>query len=122
MSKKPEENVRSGGKYFIHYGVSPDRMVGTLTLNEKSKDITGLEEGTDLVKSYKSLRQCVDNELISLNSQNRKDKNLLHFKPGITYYFKISACNKNYNEDTGLDQKSILSSGVSFTFKNQTNN
>jgi len=117
-----EENIRNGGKYFIHYGVSPDRMVGTLTLNEKSKEITGLEDSADLVKSYKSLRQCVDNELISLNSKNRKDKNLLHFKHGITYYFKISACNKNYNEDTGLDQKSTLSSGVSFTFKNQTSN
>jgi hypothetical protein len=116
-----EDNVRDGGKYFIHYGVSPDRMVGTIRINEKSMPITGLEEGKDLTRSYKSLKQCVDNDLITLNALNRKDKNLLLFKPGLTYYFKISACNKNYNETTGLDQKSILSNSVLFTFKNQTN-
>ena len=116
-----EDNVRDGGKYFIHYGVSPDRMVGTIRINEKSMPITGLEEGKDLTSSYKSLKQCVDNDLITLNALNRKDKNLLLFKPGLTYYFKISACNKNYNETTGLDQKSILSNSVLFTFKNQTN-
>lgn len=117
-----EDNVREGGKYFIHYGVSPDRMVGTIRINEKSMPITGLEEGKDLTRSYKSLKQCVDNDLITLNALNRKDKNLLFFKPGLTYYFKISACNKNYNETTGLDQKSVLSNSVLFTFKNQTNN
>jgi hypothetical protein len=116
-----EDNVRDGGKYFIHYGVSPDRMVGTIRINEKSMPITGLEEGKDLTRSYKSLKQCVDNDLITLNALNRKDKNLLLFKPGLTYYFKISACNKNYNETNGLDQKSILSNSVLFTFKNQTN-
>jgi hypothetical protein len=96
-------------------------MVGTIRINEKSMPITGLEEGKDLTRSYKSLKQCVDNDLITLNALNRKDKNLLLFKPGLTYYFKISACNKNYNETNGLDQKSILSNSVLFTFKNQTN-
>lgn len=116
-----EANVREGGKYLIHYGVSPERMVGILTVNEKSKSITGLEEGDDLTTKYKSLKQCVDNDLISLNALNRKDKNLLVFKTGITYYFKISACNSSYNEQNGLDQKSIPSSPISFTFKNQLN-
>jgi hypothetical protein len=122
-----ENNVRHGGKYFVHYGVRPDRMVGTLIVqgeDEKTKElkeITGLEEGMDLTKNYKSLKQCVDNNLISLNALYRKDKNLLLFKPGITYYFRISACNSNYNDTTGLDQKSILSNSVSFSFKNQTN-
>ncbi|MBL0265951.1 MAG: hypothetical protein IPQ05_19335 [Leptospiraceae bacterium] len=83
--------------------------------------ITGLEEGQELTKSYKSLKQCVDNDLITLNALNRKDKNLLHFKPGLTYYFKLTACNKNYNEKTGLDQKSVPSNTVLFTFKNDTN-
>ncbi len=129
-----EDNVRDGGKYLIHYGVSPDRMVGTLALREVEtkkegteekvkiiKPITGLEEGMNLTQVYKSLKQCVDNDLITLNAINRKDKNLLVFKPGITYYFKISACNKNYNEANGLDQKSVPSNSVLFTFKNQTN-
>lgn len=116
-----EGNVRNGGKYLIHYGVSPERMVGVLRINESSKDITGLEEGSDLTKSYKSLKQCINNELISTNALIRKDKNLLLFKPGLTYYFKISACNSNYNEITGIDQKSLPSNPVSFTFKNQVN-
>lgn len=116
-----EENVRTGGKYLIHYGVSPDRMVGTILINEKSESITGLEDGKELVSSYKTLKQCVDNDLITLNSLNRKDKNLLFFKPGLTYYFKLTACNKNYNDTTGRDQKSIPSNPVSFTFKNQPN-
>ena len=129
-----EDNVRNGGRYLIHYGVSPERMVGTLAVREveiKKEDseekvkalvpITGLEEGQELTKSYKSLKQCVDNDLITLNALNRKDKNLLHFKPGLTYYFKLTACNKNYNEKTGLDQKSVPSNTVLFTFKNDTN-
>jgi hypothetical protein len=129
-----EDNVREGGKYLIHYGVSPDRMVGTIAVREVEtkkegteekvktiKPITGLEEGMNLTQAYKSLKQCVDNDLITLNAVNRKDKNLLVFKPGLTYYFKISACNKNYNEVSGLDQKSVPSNSVQFTFKNQTN-
>lgn len=114
-----EENVRSGGKYLIHYGVSPDRMVGTILVNEKSENILGLENGKDLVTAYKSLKQCVDNDLIELNAKDRKDKNLLFFKPGLTYYFKLTACNKNYNDTNGRDQKSVPSSPVSFSFKNQ---
>ncbi len=130
-----EDNVRDGGKYLIHYGVSPDRMIGTISVREVEikkegsedkvkvlKNITGLEEGMNLTQAYKSLKQCVDNDLITLNALNRKDKNLLFFKPGLTYYFKISACNKNYSETIGSDQKSVLSNSVLFTFKNQANN
>ena len=80
-----------------------------------------MEDGADLTTNYKSLKQCIDNDLISLNALNRKDKNLLVFKPGITYYFKISACNSSYNELNGLDQKSMPSSPISFTFKNELN-
>ncbi|MBL0265950.1 MAG: hypothetical protein IPQ05_19330 [Leptospiraceae bacterium] len=32
-----EDNVRNGGRYLIHYGVSPERMVGTLTVRSRNK-------------------------------------------------------------------------------------
>lgn len=112
-----EENVRTNGRYFIHYGVSPDRMVGTITVDKEGKNITGLGEGQSLDKNYKNLSICVDNDLISVNAVNKKDKNLLFLKDGLTYYFKISACNENYNPNNSNDQKSKLSDPVVVNFK-----
>ncbi len=114
-----EENVREGGKYFIHYGVSPDRMVGTLTVDKDGKPITGLTDGQSLDKNYRNLSICIDNDLISVNALNRKDKNLLLLKEGLTYFFKISACNANYNPTSAADQKSKLSDPISVNFKSE---
>lgn len=155
-----EQNVRWKGRYFIHYGLSPDRMVGTILVNHKGKPINGLsldfeeeilsgkeENNTvpvliskeeqekkkiqaeevykkkyldQLNKKYTSLEQCIDNELISINAGFRKEQNMLMFKPGITYYFRVSAANNNYSEEKARDQKSGLSKSVLFTFKTDT--
>jgi hypothetical protein len=114
-----EENVRDGGNYLIHYGLSPDRMVGTISVNANGEKITGLSSGVLLEKNYRNLTQCIDNDLISKNATLRKDKNLLILRPGLTYYFKISACNKNYDANEAGDQRSKLSDAVLITTKSE---
>jgi hypothetical protein len=111
-----EDNVRKNGSYLIHYGLSPDRMVGTIYVNERGEKITGLNPEETLEKNYRNLRQCVDNQLITQNALLRKDKNMLQFRSGMTYYFKISAVNSNYNSETGRDQKSKPSNSVIINF------
>lgn len=130
-----EQDVIDGGGYFIHYGVTPDRMVSTLQKGEGGKMITGIqdsEETTDTIRSkvkknYRNLQTCIDNNLINYNAESTKDKNLLHLKSGITYYFKLTAYNNKYpfqgdQKSVGQDQKSIPSLPVSVTFRLDANN
>ncbi|MCB1193449.1 MAG: hypothetical protein H7A23_12415 [Leptospiraceae bacterium] len=127
-----EENVWNGGGYAIHYGVSPNRMVASLffKLEGEKQRITGLEEGEPVRYHFKSLKQCVNNAMIMKNAEyleDKIDKNLLMFKKGITYYFKISAYNNMYFDKNGnfnkssMDQKSKLSKPVKHTFLNDPN-
>jgi hypothetical protein len=113
-----EDDVKEEGGYIIHYGISPDRMVASIHTDKNGNRITGLKTASALEKEYKSLHFCIDNSTISYNAESRKEKNLLSFQRGITYYFKVSAYNKfyNYKERKGLDQKSKPSKSVLFTF------
>jgi hypothetical protein len=42
---------------------------------------------------------CFNNDLIRINAESTKDKNLLYFKAGITYYFKVTAFNNKFNTE-----------------------
>jgi hypothetical protein len=130
-----EQDVIDGGGYFIHYGVSPDRMVSTLHKGEGGKMITGIsdkEESNETLKAkvkknYRNLQYCIDNNIIDYNAEITKDKNLLHLKSGITYYFKLTAYNNKYPfnvelKSMGQDQKSLPSLPVSVTFRLDVNN
>jgi len=121
-----ERDVINGGGYFIHYGVSPNEMIATLEVDESLSKIQGIKHSEDIKQKYNSLEQCVTNELIQINAERKKEKNLLFLRHGLTYYFKISAYNDKYpwgvydeNFLVGYDQKSELSTPVSFTFKTQ---
>ncbi|EQA82439.1 hypothetical protein [Leptospira alstonii] len=134
----PERDVINGGGYFIHYGIHPDRMVGIVRgtfaesegmPNKKNRPkhpasdyldpITGLPPGKNtshIQEYYNKLSTCIDNRIISLNSENLLEKNQLFLKKGTTYFFRISAYNKFYHFQTGKDQVSALSDPVEVYF------
>ncbi|WP_061224480.1 LamG-like jellyroll fold domain-containing protein [Leptospira weilii] len=133
----PERDVINGGGYFIHYGIHPDRMVGIIrgtfssneVPNKKNRlkhpasdyldPITGLPPGKNsgnIQEYYNKLSTCVDNKIISLNSEILLEKNQLFLKKGTTYFFRISAYNKFYHFQTGKDQISALSDPVEVYF------
>lgn len=124
-----EQDVIDGGGYLIHFGVSPNTMVGTVSMDQNGKPITGIpdSESSDTIKNrvkknYLGLGFCINNDIIKFNAEFLKDKNILYFKPGITYYFRLTAYNNKYplgkREDTiGYDQKSHPSKPISTTFK-----
>ena len=122
-----EENVKNGGGYLLHYGVSPEKMAGTIALDKFGSKINGLENGQTLQDKYTALSFCLDNDTILYNAERHKDRNMLLLKRGITYYVKISAYNSSFpihsvfnGSKIGADQKSRLSSPVTFTFKSDT--
>lgn len=134
----PEKDVINGGGYFIHYGIHPDRMVGIVrgtlgesgeTPNKKNRPkhpasdyldpISGLPPGKNYIhiqEYYNKLSTCIDNRIISLNSEILLEKNQLFLKKGITYFFRISAYNKFYHFQNGKDQVSTLSDPVEVYF------
>lgn len=125
-----EHDVIDGGGYLLHFGVDPNTMVGTISMGPNGKPITGIPESTDsnettknrVKKHYLNLESCINNDTIRYNSEFLKEKNILYFKPGITYYFRITAYNNKFplgkREDTiGYDQKSHPSKPTSATFK-----
>ncbi len=131
----PEKDVINGGGYFIHYGIHPDRMVGIVrgTLgespNKKNRPkhpasdyldpISGLPPGKNYIhiqEYYNKLSTCIDNRIISLNSEILLEKNQLFLKKGTTYFFRISAYNKFYHFQNGKDQVSTLSDPVEVYF------
>jgi hypothetical protein len=129
-----ESDVIDGGGYIIHYGVSPDRMASTIQTGEGGRIITGISETEEssetqklkVKKNYRKLGFCFNNELIRFNAESTKDKNLLYFKAGITYYFKLTAFNNKFpfmkdQKSVGQDQKSLPSSPVMVTFRLETN-
>lgn len=124
-----EIDVINGGGYLIHYGVSPERMVSTLEVDSNLNKITGLNQNESLSEKYNSLNFCIDNSVIEINAERRREKNLLFLRNGITYYFKVTAYNNKYpwnkvldkNDLVGFDQKSIPSDVVHFTFRSKAN-
>ena len=129
-----ETDVIDGGGYILHYGVTPNRMVGTILYGIDGKQITGIPKAVmdtnetqknKVKKSYLNLEACLNNEIITFNSEYLKDKNLLFFKPGITYYFKLTAYNHKFPlgkpiETVGYDQKSEPSKPTLATFHLET--
>ncbi len=128
-----EREVQSGGGYMIHYGVKPDTMVGTLFYKPDPlpDSISGKEEGGD----YKNLKFCMTEQTLYENFylpeemepsvkqgwneevfRSKREKNGLGFHSGITYFFRISAYNKYFDEWKGRDQRSGLTEAVSASF------
>ncbi|PJZ71265.1 hypothetical protein CH373_01805 [Leptospira perolatii] len=154
----PERDVRQNGGYVIHYGVGPNRMVGSIkgSLKElpNGKMPVLLTEGREKhpMSNYldpilgqdstcpkmsdnsgRKLCQCVDNRIISLNSEvklepsskkknSRKyvtdpyDRRQLFLRKGLTFYFKVSAYNSSYDPEIASDQVSPLSEPVEVYF------
>lgn len=128
-----EREVQDKGGYMIHYGVEPDRMIGTLFV--KSDGSTSQIDGKSENSDYKNLKFCADETTLLTNIYitdkdakelpstlsdpilaSRLERSGLLFQNGITYYFKISAYNRFYDEWEGRDQKSKLSNPISKTF------
>ncbi len=100
-----EENVKNKGGYIIHYGLSPDKMAGTIYyINEKKEYIY-------------STKLCINNDLISVNSIPDAERNLPFFEQGKTYYFRVSAFNDKFDPVQSPDQKSIPSKPILFSFE-----
>jgi hypothetical protein len=130
-----ENDVIDGGGYVIHYGVTPERMVATVKFGMDGNKITGIPKSTmdsnepiksKVKKNYLNLEGCLNNNLIQVNSEFSKDKNILFLKSGITYYFKITALNNKYplgreETDAGEDQKSPPSKSIMVTFRTEAN-
>jgi hypothetical protein len=109
-------------------------MASTIQTGEGGRIITGISETEEssetqklkVKKNYRKLGFCFNNELIRFNAESTKDKNLLYFKAGITYYFKLTAFNNKFpfmkdQKSVGQDQKSLPSSPVMVTFRLETN-
>ncbi|MCP5500737.1 MAG: hypothetical protein H7A25_12590 [Leptospiraceae bacterium] len=113
-----EDEVKEGGGYVIHYGINPDRMVASIYMDAGGNKITGLQEGRNLDNEYTALTFCIDNDTIYRNAELQADRNLLTFKRGISYYFKVSSYNRffNFQRKLGQDQKSKPSKPVIYTF------
>jgi hypothetical protein len=131
-----EKEVQNGGGYIIHYGLLPNRMVGSVFVKKDKehqlKKIDGNEEGS----GFRNKRFCVDEDTLVTNIyipegqlESHSDRNLadqvdiskkekrgLLFQPGLTYYFRISAYNRYLNEWDSKDQRSTLSAPISFSF------
>ncbi|WP_246047341.1 concanavalin A-like lectin/glucanase [Leptospira ognonensis] len=129
-----EREVQENGGYLIYFGVEPDRMIGTIFVNAnqgKISTIDGKSENAD----YKNLKFCADEDTLISNIyitdedaksipkalldpvfSSRHEKRGALFQEGITYYFKIAAYNRFFDEWEGRDQKSKLSSPLSVSF------
>lgn len=134
-----EENVKKGGGYIIHYGISPDSILSSIyfDVNSKTSETRFIPiNNSNHIKSERKLKFCLDNDIIGQNSLKQVDKKLLTFSRGVTYYFKVSAYNHLYldmnnlnlnvpeyhvhGNEAYLDQKSKPSKAVSHTFYNDS--
>ena len=109
-SQSHEVEVREGGGYKLHYGVSPERMVYSLSIFDVKK--------RQSIGNIEFFSTCLDNEILlkNVNKQKNLGHNILLLKKGGTYYFKISVYNKYYDETERKDQISKQSPAVSVTF------
>ena len=110
-------------------------MVATVKFGMDGNKITGIPKSSldsdepiklKVKKNYMKLEGCLNNNLIQVNSEFSKDRNILFLKSGITYYFKITALNNKYplgKEETeaGEDQKSLPSKSIMVTFRTEAN-
>lgn len=135
-----EKEVKEGGGYLLHYGLLPDRMIGTIFVKETSflqyQRIDGKNQEGNLIKHCIDELDLISNAYIPDGSLNEKDfepvndqkyssrmeKNTHIFQSGHTYYFRISAYNKFLNEWDSRDQRSGLSQPVRFSFPKEISN
>ncbi|WP_342775529.1 concanavalin A-like lectin/glucanase [Leptospira idonii] len=128
-----EKEVRDKGGYMIHYGVEPNRMIGTLFVKKAQNGSFAAIDGNETGSDYKNLKYCADEDSLISNfyipeaektpqgtedprfSSHHERRGSL-FQSGITYYFKISAYNHKHDEWEGRDQRSKLSSPISVHF------
>ncbi len=131
-----EREVQDQGGYMIHFGAQPDRMIGTLFVKSNENKIAPISEALG-ESNYKNLKLCADENVLVSNIYitDQDEKIVKHspalsdptfvsrlerrgplFQSGITYYFRISAYNKYYNEWEGRDQRSKLSPALSIHF------
>ncbi|MDX1957961.1 MAG: LamG-like jellyroll fold domain-containing protein [Leptospiraceae bacterium] len=121
-SANHEKDVNSGGGYLLHYGITPERMIGTIVYNDKGNKFGETKEEN-------ILGDCVDNSVIEKNLVlSQKTRTFPFFRNGITYYFRLSAYNNKFplsyytaGETIGIDQKSKSSKSISGSFKTISN-
>ncbi|EMY68912.1 hypothetical protein [Leptospira vanthielii] len=129
-----EKEVQNGGGYIIHYGLTPNRMLGSIFVKKDKTGALTKIDGNEEDSSFKNKRFCITEDTLVNNiyipegelaadefrpladqvDTSRKEKRGLLFQPGLTYYFRISAYNRYLNEWDSKDQRSPLSPPISF--------
>ncbi|MDF3822019.1 concanavalin A-like lectin/glucanase [Leptospira sp. 96542] len=137
-----EKEVQNGGGYIIHYGLTPNRMIGSIFVKKNIEGKFFKLDGKEENSGFRNLKHCITTEnLISniyipdgeLESEefkpladpsyaSRKEKMGHLFQSGLTYYFKISAYNHYLNEWDSRDQISEVSKPISFSFPKEISN
>ncbi|XDD48248.1 concanavalin A-like lectin/glucanase [Leptospira sp. WS39.C2] len=137
-----EKEVQNGGGYIIHYGLVPNRMVGSVFVKKDKTNELRKIDGNEENSSFKNKRFCLDEDTLISNiyipegqlespedrrladqiDVSKKEKRGLLFQPGLTYYFRISAYNRYLNEWDSRDQRSELSPPISFSFPKEVSN
>lgn len=137
-----EKEVQNGGGYIIHYGLLPNRMLGSVFVKkDKNGNLTKID-GNEEDSGFQNKRFCITEETLVNNiyipegeltseeyrpladqvDHSRKEKRGLLFQPGLTYYFRISAYNRYLNEWDSKDQRSPVSPPISFSFPKEVSN
>lgn len=137
-----EKEVQNGGGYIIHYGLTPNRMVGSIFIKKDKGNELRKIDGNEENSGFRNKRFCIDEDTLISNiyipegnleapedrsmadyvDVSRKEKRGLLFQPGMTYYFRISAYNRYLNEWDSKDQRSALSAPISFSFPKEVTN
>ncbi|TGK53271.1 concanavalin A-like lectin/glucanase [Leptospira bouyouniensis] len=137
-----EKEVQNGGGYIIHYGLVPNRMVGSIFVKKDKDNQYKKIDGNEENSGFRNKRFCVDEDTLVSNIYipegqlespedrtladqidiSKKEKRGLLFQPGLTYYFRISAYNRYLNEWDSKDQRSALSAPISFSFPKEVSN
>lgn len=131
-----EKEVQNGGGYIIHYGLTLNRMLGSVFVKKDKTGALTKIDGNEDDSSFRNKRFCITEDTLVQNiyipegelgadefrpladqvDTSRKEKRGLLFQPGLTYYFRISAYNRYLNEWDSKDQRSPLSPPISFSF------
>ncbi|MCW7458647.1 LamG domain-containing protein [Leptospira bandrabouensis] len=137
-----EKEVQNGGGYMIHYGLLPNRMLGSVFVKKDKNGNLAKIDGNEDESGFQNKRFCITEETLvnniyipegELTSEDfrpladqvdvsRKEKRGLLFQPGLTYYFRISSYNRYLNEWDSKDQRSPLSPAISFSFPKEVSN
>ncbi|MGJ4734379.1 concanavalin A-like lectin/glucanase [Leptospira levettii] len=137
-----EKEVQNGGGYIIHYGLLPNRMIGSVFVKKNQGNELRKIDGNEENSTFRNKRLCIDEDTLITNIyipegqlESPEDRNLADqvdvskkekrghlFQSGLTYYFRISAYNRYLNEWDSKDQKSPLSPPISISFPKEVSN